>query len=221
MHRTFAALLIAVALTVAACAQDTTYHAEGQQIPPPRCMDLHHAWEGPTATCPPNIHEHWLADIEHWRSERRIRVAFDPTRYEMPALQWTQSSFIQPQMMVQDRYFYDPVQHRYTVDRYLDDLEKRYGGIDAVLVWATYPNMGVDSRNQLEMVESMPGGIAGLRQMVADFHRRGVRVLFPMMMWDEGTNKPDQPWPEAIAALMKEIDADGINGDTQDGVPLE
>ncbi len=123
-------------------------------------------------------------------------------------------------MMVQDRYFYDPVAGRYTVDRYLDDLEKRYGGIDAVLVWSTYPNMGIDDRNQLQMVESMPGGVDGVRQMVADFHRRGVRVLFPMMMWDEGTQQPDQPWPQAIAALMKEIGADGINGDTQDGVPL-
>jgi formylglycine-generating enzyme required for sulfatase activity len=27
-------------------------------------------------------------------------------------------------------------------------------------------------------------------------------------------------WPDAIAALMKQIDADGNNGDTQDGVPL-
>ena len=59
---------------------------------------------------------------------------------------------MQPQMMVHDRYFYDPVAGQYTVDRYLDDLEKRYGGIDAVLIWATYPNMGIDDRNQLEMV---------------------------------------------------------------------
>ena len=56
--------------------------------------------------------------------------------------------------------------------------------------------------------------------MVADFHRRGVRVLFPMMMWDQGTRDPGKSWPDAIAGLMKEIDADGINGDTQDGVPL-
>jgi hypothetical protein len=28
------------------------------------------------------------------------------------------------------------------------------------------------------------------------------------------------PWPQAIASLMAEIGADGINGDTQDGVPL-
>jgi formylglycine-generating enzyme required for sulfatase activity len=123
-------------------------------------------------------------------------------------------------MMVEDRYFYDPMAGRYTVDRYLDDLEKRYGGIDAVLIWPTYPNMGIDDRNQHDWIRSMPGGVAGVRQMIADFHHRGVRVLFPMMMWDQGTRDPGMPWPEAIASLMKEIGADGINGDTQDGVPL-
>ena len=221
MPRTIFPVFLALALTAAAAAQDTQYPARGQQIPAPDCMNLHFAWQnGLQLTCPPGAHLRWLMDLEHWRAERRIRVAFDPSRYESPALQWTQSSFIQPQMMVQDRYFYDPLAGRYTVDRYLDDLGQRYGGIDAVLVWGTYPNMGIDDRNQLEMVESMPGGIDGVRQMVADFHRRGVRVLFPMMMWDEGTHAPAQPWPQAIAALMKEIGADGINGDTQDGVPL-
>ena len=113
-----------------------------------------------------------------------------------------------------------PLPGKYTVDRYLDDLEKRYGGIDAVLIWPTYPNMGIDNRNQHDMIRSMPGGVAGVKQMVADFHRRGVRVLFPMMMWDQGTRDAGMPWPDAIASLMAEIGADGINGDTQDGVPL-
>ena len=106
------------------------------------------------------------------------------------------------------------------MDRYLDDLEKRYGGIDAVLIWPTYPNMGIDNRNQHDMVRIDAGRVAGVRQMVADFHRRGVRVLFPMMMWDQGTRDPGKSWPDAIAELMAEIGADGINGDTQDGVPL-
>jgi formylglycine-generating enzyme required for sulfatase activity len=183
-------------------------------------MNLRNAWESEQIPCPPFMHERWLDDLQHWRRERRIRTAYDPSRYEVPALRWTQSSFIQPQMMVHDRYFYDSGSGRYTVDRYLDDLQGRYGGIDAVLVWATYPNIGIDDRNQLEMVKSMPGGLEGVRQMVADFHRRGVRVIFPMMMWDEGTHQPADAWPEAIAALMQQIDADGINGDTQDGVPL-
>ena len=80
--------------------------------------------------------------------------------------------------------------------------------------------MGIDNRNQQDMIRCMPGGIAGVKQMIADFHQRGVRVLFPMMMWDQGTRDPGKSWPDAIAALMAEVGADGINGDTQDGVPL-
>jgi len=203
-----------------AMAQDTHYAPRGQQIPAQSCFTMRAAWEGGGTPCTSASHAEWLADITHWRMERRIRVGYDPARYEMPALKWAQSAFMQPQMMVHDRYFYDPVAHAYTVDRYLDDLEKRYGGIDAVLIWSTYPNMGIDDRNQLDMVRSMPGGVEGVRKMVADFHRRGVRVLFPMMMWDQGTHDPGSSWPDAIAALMKEVEADGVNGDTQDGVPL-
>src|SRR5206468_643556 len=129
----------------------------------------------------------WLRDMKRWRTEELRRIGYDGAEYARPELQWTQSSYMQPQMMIEDRYFYDPIAGKYTVDRYLDDLEKRYGGIDAVLVWPTYPNMGIDDRNQQDMVRSMPGGIDGLKQMVADFHKRGVRVLFPIMMWDQGT----------------------------------
>ena len=212
--------LIAAFFVVAAAAQDTFNAPRGQQIPPPACFTIRGAWEGGYVPCTPASHSEWLADITHWRMERRIRVGFDPARYEMPELKWAQSAFMQPQMMVHDRYFYDPVEHRYTVDRYLNDLTARYGGIDAVLLWPTYPNMGIDDRNQLDMVRSMPGGVEGLRKMIEEFHHRGVHVLFPMMMWDQGTHDPGKPWPDAIAELMKEIGADGINGDTQDGVPL-
>ena len=118
------------------------------------------------------------------RDERRIRIGYEGSRYDVPALKWTQSSFFQPQMMVADRYFYDPAAHGHTVDRYLHDLEKRYRGIDSVLIWSTYPNMGIDNRNQHDTIRSVPGGIPGVRHMIADFHRRGVRVLFPMMIWD-------------------------------------
>lgn len=215
--------LVAFVIVTSAWAQDTKYVPftfMDEQISAPPCMTMHDASEGESVSCTPATHREWLADITHWRKERRIRTGYDPTRYSFPSLEWTQSSFIQPQMMVQDRYFYDPVQGKYTVDRYLDDLDKRYGGIDSVLIWATYPNLGIDDRNQQDMVRSMPGGIQGLKQVVADFHRRGVKVLFPIMMWDQGTRDPGKPWPDTVAELMKEIDADGINGDTQDGVPL-
>lgn len=206
-------------------AQDSKYvrgtPGEQQMISAPSCYEPKDEWVVDQVERPCESHEAWLKDVRHWREERRIRIGYDGSRYRIPALQWTQRSYIQPQMMVQDRYFYDPDSGKYTVDRYLDDLATRYGGVDAVLIWPTYPNMGIDDRNQLDMIRSMPGGIADVKQMVADFHRRGVRVLFPMMMWDQGTRDPKRPWPEAIAELMAQIDADGINGDTQDGVPLD
>jgi iron(II)-dependent oxidoreductase len=42
------------------------------------------------------------------------------------------------------------------VDRWLDFLEEEHGGIDSVLLWPTYTNIGADDRNQFELVESLP-----------------------------------------------------------------
>ena len=158
--------LISILLfAVFSSAQDTNFPPNDQQIPAPACagVAVKDLWFPGSKLCGAGEHEAWLADIRHWRDERRIRVGYDGSRYDRPEFRWTQSSFIQPQMMVQDRYFYDPVAGKYTVDRYLDDLEKRYGGIDAVLIWPTYPNMGIDNRNQHDLIRSMPGGVAGVR----------------------------------------------------------
>ncbi len=217
-----------VAAMAASASAQVLVSPQGEQIPPPSCLIHQPVWIGGQSTlCTALDYANWLKAIEHWRFEQRIRQGLTPEQlpgipdfYALPQLQWIHKEFMQPQMMVQDRYFYDPETRQYTVGRYLKDVENRYGGIDAVLIWATYPNMGIDARNQLQMVESMPGGYAGVLRMVEDFHRHGVRVLFPMMMWDQGTHDPGEPWPDAIANEMKKIDADGVNGDTQAGVPL-
>jgi formylglycine-generating enzyme required for sulfatase activity len=185
-------------------AQDTKYPPRREQFPgPPTKAD--------TAD--------WLQEIRQYREERRVRAGLDGTNYDRPELQWAQRSFIQPQSMIEDRYFYDPAERRYTVDRFLADLETRYGGIDSVLLWPVYPNIGIDNRNQFDMLRDMPGGLAALQQMVADFHRHGLRVLFPHMPWDVGTRAEPLPMPETVAKLMAEIGADGVNGDTFGGVP--
>lgn len=203
-----------------AAAQDTAYAPVWEQIPGPDCAPVPQ-WNSNVKpkTCSVAEISAWLADIRHWRSEHLIRMGYDSSEYERPELQWTQSSFVQPQMMVHDLYFYDRDQRRYTVDRYLDDLENRYGGIDSVLVWHTYPNIGIDSRSQYDLFRDLPGGVEGVRQMVRDFHRRGVRVLFPVMVWDQGTHFEGMPDAKAIAKELASVDADGINGDTQEGMP--
>ncbi len=192
--------------------------SEVPMINGPKCLGIQS--NGSSSGCKADVHQSFLDALHYWRKARRIYIGYDDSRYDAPALQWTQSSFIQPQAMVEDRYLYDPAAGKYTVDRYLADVDQRYGGIDSILLWPVYPNLGIDDRNQLDMIIAMPGGVDGVKHMIADFHRHGVRVLFPMNMWDQGTHDPDKPWPQAIAELMAEIGADGINGDTQDGVPL-
>ena len=156
----------------------------------------------------------WLADMKKWRELKLADIQYYGTEYDRPELQWCQSAFVQPQMMVEDRYFYDPVVGKYTVDRYLDDLEKRYGGIDAVLIWHVYPNIGIDNQNPFDQLRAMPGGLPALKKMVADFHRRGVHVLFPTMPWPEkGSRDEGVTTPQALARDMATIGADGVNGD--------
>jgi iron(II)-dependent oxidoreductase len=192
-------------LSAMVCAQDTAYPPKGSQIP------------GPTTNAE---FPKWLADIQHWRMEQRIRIGYSGSEYDRAELKWTQSSFIQPQMMIHDRFFFDAVAGEYTVDRYLDDLQHRYGGIDSVLIWQSYPNIGIDNRNQYDILRDMPGGVAGVRQMIAAFHRRGVRVLFPVMVWDQGTRDEGVPNWTATARLLAEVGADGVNGDTLNVAPL-
>ncbi|MGH8027535.1 MAG: formylglycine-generating enzyme family protein [Pseudoxanthomonas sp.] len=161
----------------------------------------------------------WVRELRDWRREHLTRIGYDDANYRRPELQWAQRNFVHAQMMIEDRYFYDPAMGKYTVDRYLDDLEERFGGLDSVLLWYIYPNIGIDDRNQFDLIHDLPGGVEGIRGVVADFHRRGVKVFLPTMPWDNGTREQGEPDWLAIARLVKETGADGINGDTYNGVP--
>jgi len=164
--------------------------------------------------------DEWVRGFTEWRTEHHIRIGFDDSLYRHPDLQWAQSNFVHVLAMLEDRYFYDPDAGRYTIDRYLDDLEQRLGRIDSVLIWYIYPNIGVDDRSQFDLASDLPGGVAGLKGVVADFHRRGVKVFLPTMAWDNGTwQHEDSDW-ERMADLVFATGADGINGDTYSGVPL-
>ena len=91
-------VVVFLAVSGLAPAQDTRYAPKGQQIPGPDCLTMKGAWEGGSLPCTANEHEMWLADITHWRSERRIRIGYEGSRYARPEFKWAQSSFIQPQL---------------------------------------------------------------------------------------------------------------------------
>jgi len=137
-------------------------------------------------------HQKWLADVTHWRAERRIAFGYDPLgmRYASNG----RSRALSAQMMVHDRYFYDPSPGVH-VDRYLDDLEKRYAHRCSAHL-GDLSQLVIDNRNQQDMVRRCPAA-RRREQVVADFHRRGVRFSFPDDV-DRARGIRDG-WPQATA----------------------
>ena len=44
------------------------------------------------------------------------------------------------------RFLYDRDSGNWTVDKFVEDVRRMYGGVDSVLLWQNYPNIGTDDR---------------------------------------------------------------------------
>ena len=181
-------------------------------------------WVGPASAAD---QPKWLAGIKAEREAVLKKINYTGGVFDQ--IPWTETSWMQPQMHPYDRSFFDPTAAdgagAYTVKRYLDDLKARYGGIDALLMWPTYTNIGIDDRNQFDLFRTMPGGLEGVQNVTAQLHAAGVRVLWPYNPWDTGTRREHDEHGHArsdeatFAVLLKQTGGDGFNGDTMGFVP--
>eukprot|EP01052_Picozoa_sp_SAG31_P003374 SAG31_NODE_128_length_23532_cov_21.204754_19_plen_279_part_00 len=124
----------------------------------------------------------WRTSMEQWRTAAKKDMNYSGAVYDVPQLTWTQTSWIQPQMHPYDRFFFDETigpDGNYTVQKWVDDVNARYGGVDSILMWPTYTNIGTDDRSQFDLFEAMPGGIEGVKQVVNQLHDLGIKVLIP------------------------------------------
>src|ERR1700683_1121488 len=223
LARKFLRPALALSALISATAFSDEWRPRHALVPPTGVLNLTQPGGPADVLLPgpenPAAAEAWRTQMKAWREERLQRLRYQGTEYERPELAWTQHVYAQVQMLIWDRTFFDPDKNQYTVDRFLADVEGRLGPIDAVLIWPLYPNLGVDDRNQFDLIRDLPGGVSGVRHMVDEFHARGVRVFFPTLAWDTGTREPAAPSATALAELMAEIGADGVNFDTLEDVP--
>lgn len=227
--------VLLVALLVATAVVESAVETPDDALPPtpalrgPAGIKTDAAQIFPPASINASAVVAWRASLDTWRADVLANMRYNGTVYKFPALQWTQTSYVQPQTHPYDRLLWDPVARNWTVDRFLSDLKRRYGGIDSVLLWPTYTNIGADERNQFAMIRAMPGGVSGIRSLSEQFHARGVRTLVPYHVWDVGTQREVCPsvqpgcnttgdlmddW-DAMAALLSAADVDGFNGDAE------
>jgi gamma-glutamyl hercynylcysteine S-oxide synthase len=161
----------------------------------------------------PSVQPQWLANLTNWRAKQRASVNFNSSVYDT-YLPWTPSMYIAPQSHIYDRYLYDKATHTWTPDAFADDLIQRYGGIDGVLLWASYPNLGGDERSQFDLLEDLPGGLAGFGAACAKLKARGIHIGLPYNPWDTGTTRRNLTDANVLAQLGVTLNADFVNGDT-------
>ena len=154
------------------------------------------------------------AALEERRAE--LRRALDGRLFERAAGEWYRRACVEAFLFMYDTCFYDRAARRYRIDEILDDGEREFGGYDFVLLWQSYPRLGIDGRNQFDLYRDMPGGLPALRELVQRAHDRGVRVFVNYNPWDTGTRRAPRGCSdgEALAGIIEAIGADGVFLDT-------
>ena len=160
----------------------------------------------------------WLHDLRAWRAECNALLHLNDSLFDSAALAWTSRAFVTTQMHPWDLSFYSR-ERGYTPRAFLDELRKRYGGVDSLLMWPSYPHLGIDDRSQYDYVRLLPGGVEAVRAVVAELRAANVTTLLPYNPWDTGTRDEGASPEKALAALVADVRADGFNADTMGYIP--
>jgi hypothetical protein len=153
------------------------------------------------------------------KPEADPRGGLDDAVYGRADLAWMTRNFVCGFVMVYDRSFWDPERRQYRVGSLSEEAQREFGGFDSVVLWHAYPRIGADQRNQFDFFRDMPGGLSGVRNVVREFHGRGVKVFLPYNPWDTGTAREKVSDDQALAAITAAVEADGIFLDTMVAAP--
>jgi formylglycine-generating enzyme required for sulfatase activity len=156
----------------------------------------------------------WREALGRERERERQRLGYTGESYRRPEFAWVASCYSCCFAMMCDERFYDPVSRRYTIDSFLEEGSREFGGYDAVVLWQAYPRIGFDDRNQFDFYRDMPGGLEGVHELSRAMHRRGVKVFIDYNPWDTGTRREGTSDAEVLAEFVGAIEADGIFLDT-------
>jgi hypothetical protein len=151
----------------------------------------------------------WRAALARWRAEAHARLRYDGALYRREATGWTSSCYSVALIWLWDERLYDRSANRFDVAGFLDATAD-HGGFDGVVLWHAYPVIGIDDRNQFDFYRDVPG----LRDVVAEFQSRGIRVFLDYNPWDTGTRRAPHDDATEPALLASELGADGMFLDT-------
>ncbi|MGI8415059.1 MAG: hypothetical protein ACR2P2_02400 [Nakamurella sp.] len=151
----------------------------------------------------------WRRQLARWRAQAGARFSYDDTLYRNPDMQWAASCFVVSQVWLWDELLYDWDTNQFTPEEFIADAGERFGGLDAVVLWHAYPVIGIDDRNQWDYYRD----VEGLPELVAAFHRAGIKVMVDYNPWDVGTRRRGID-TEELTAVATDFGIDGVFLDT-------
>jgi len=107
----------------------------------------------------------------------------------------------------------------YTIGRYLDDVDKRYGGIDASGCGTRIRILGSTAAANTICFANLPGGTLGRETDGGRFSPARRARDVPVIVVGPWNACEDTPDADALTRELAAVGADGINGDTLDGMP--
>jgi len=149
-----------------------------------------------------------------WRVKQRGELNYSDALYQRPEFAWVPGSYACCFLMLCDERFYDSKAGRYRIKEWLAASQRDFGGYDSVVLWHAYPRIGLDDRNQFDFYRDVPGGLKGLRDVVDELHRAGVRAYIDYNPWDTGTRREDKGDIDMLCEIVAALDVDGIFLDT-------
>ncbi len=130
----------------------------------------------------------------------------------------TRKAFVEAMVFLYDRRLYDARRGLWRIDEFLDAGERQFGGYDQIVLWQSYPRLGLDERNQFDHYRDMPGGLQAVARWVSRCRRRGISVLLAYNPWDTHTRHGGRHLRDMFDTL-KATRADGVYLDTMHRVP--
>lgn len=177
----------------------------GVDLPLPVGDDTAKIFAGPKSLAE---REQWREQLNSWRASAIKQLNYDDRAYSNVAIA-SRSNYNCALIWLWDELLFDFDNQVFTPDKLLADSQ-RFGGFDDIILWHAYPVIGIDSRNQFDFYNQVPG----LAKLIADLQARGVKVHLNYNPWDKWTNRAAESDQVELAKIVDKYGFDGVFLDT-------
>ncbi len=153
----------------------------------------------------------WRNELKVWKDSTLRYLHYNNENYRNPDFKWASHAYSTFFLMANEKTLYDQ-NGNFDIHACLQKYEDQ--GVDVVVLWPTYPQLGFDNRTQFDFYRNLPGGVNGLKKLSAELHAMGKRLMIAYNPWDNIARKQGIRDEDELLKMVKEIDADGVYLDT-------